>query len=92
MLEIELSESLKRKRDELRTKIDSLSHIDTDDLESSGADLAAKTQELEALNDSITSLQERIAGTPPLCCNTLHANLGMGLQRLKSSMIKLQPN
>jgi structural maintenance of chromosome 3 (chondroitin sulfate proteoglycan 6) len=62
MLEIELSESLKRKRDELRTKIDSLAHVDTDDLESTGADLAAKTQELEALADSITTLQDRIAG------------------------------
>ncbi|CUA71675.1 Chromosome segregation protein sudA [Rhizoctonia solani] len=62
MLEIELSESLKRKRDELRTKLDFLAHVDTDDLESTGADLAAKTQELEALNDSITTLQDRIAG------------------------------
>jgi structural maintenance of chromosome 3 (chondroitin sulfate proteoglycan 6) len=70
MLEIELSESLKRKRDELRTKLDSLAHIDTDDLESSGADLAAKTQELEALNDSIASLQDRITGAFSSCCAT----------------------
>lgn len=62
MLEIELSESLRRKRDELRTKIESLAHVDTDDLESSGADLQTKMQELEALGDSITSLQDRIAG------------------------------
>ncbi|CAE6444092.1 unnamed protein product [Rhizoctonia solani] len=82
MLEIELSESLKRKRDELRTKIDSLAHVDTDDLESTGADLAAKTQELEALNDSIVTLQDQT--------ETEHDKLTSEMNKLMAQVEKLQ--
>ncbi|KAJ1306154.1 hypothetical protein OPQ81_010865 [Rhizoctonia solani] len=85
MLEIELSESLKRKRDELRTKIDSLAHVDTDDLESTGADLAAKTQELEALNDSIATLQDRITET-----EAEHDKLTSEMNKLMAQVEKLQ--
>ncbi|EUC62501.1 chromosome segregation protein SudA [Rhizoctonia solani AG-3 Rhs1AP] len=85
MLEIELSESLKRKRDELRSKLDSLAHVDTDDLESTGADLAAKTQELEALNDSITTLQDRIAET-----EAEHDKLTSEMNKLTAQIEKLQ--
>ncbi|CAE7135963.1 unnamed protein product [Rhizoctonia solani] len=85
MLEIELSESLRRKRDELRTKLDSLAHVDTDDLESTGADLAAKTQELEALNDSITALQDRIAET-----EAEHDKLTSEMNKLMAQVEKLQ--
>ncbi|KAH7334862.1 structural maintenance of chromosome protein 3 [Rhizoctonia solani] len=85
MLEIELSESLKRKRDELRTKIDSLAHVDTDDLESTGADLTAKTQELEALNDSIATLQDRITET-----EAEHDKLTSEMNKLIAQVEKLQ--
>ncbi|KAF8678916.1 chromosome segregation protein sudA [Rhizoctonia solani] len=88
MLEIELRESLKRKKDELRTKIDSLAHVDTDDLESTGADLAAKTQELDALNDSITTLQDRITGT--LFTEFEHDKLTSELNKLMAQVEKLQ--
>ncbi|GAB1523286.1 Structural maintenance of chromosomes protein 3 [Rhizoctonia solani] len=82
MLEIELRESLKRKKDELRTKIDSLAHVDTDDLESTGADLAAKTQELDALNDSITTLQDQTEFE--------HDKLTSELNKLMAQVEKLQ--
>ncbi|KAF8706735.1 Structural maintenance of chromosome protein 3, partial [Rhizoctonia solani] len=82
MLEIELRESLKRKKDELRTKIDSLAHVDTDDLESTGADLAAKTQELDALNDSITALQDQT--------EVEHDKLTSELNKLMAQVEKLQ--
>ncbi|QRW12681.1 chromosome segregation protein sudA [Ceratobasidium sp. AG-Ba] len=85
MLEIELSESLRRKRDELRTKIESLAHIDTDDLESSGADLETKNQELEALGESISSLQDRIAEA-----EAEHDKLSSEINKLQSQVEKLQ--
>ncbi|KAG9120915.1 Structural maintenance of chromosomes protein 3 [Ceratobasidium sp. 392] len=83
MLEIERNESLKRKRDELKAKIESLAYVDTDDLESSGADLATKTQELDALGESIASLQDRIAGTE-------YDKLTSEINKLQSQVEKLQ--
>ncbi|KAG8779106.1 Structural maintenance of chromosomes protein 3 [Ceratobasidium sp. 428] len=85
MLEIELNESLKRKRDELRTKIESLAYVDTDDLESTGTDLATKTQELEALGESIASLQDRIAEA-----ESEYDKLTSEINKLQSQVEKIQ--
>ncbi|KZT33869.1 RecF/RecN/SMC protein [Sistotremastrum suecicum HHB10207 ss-3] len=55
MLEIDLNENLKRRREELKHKLSSIS--DAVGEESSDEDLAARQKELETLNTSITELQ-----------------------------------
>jgi uncharacterized coiled-coil DUF342 family protein len=60
LLEIELSEKLRRSRDDLRSKLDSLA---TDEAGvSSTTDPAAQKQALESLVQDIQALQEQIDG------------------------------
>ena len=67
MLEIELNESLKRRREDLRTKLDSFgSSIDAP---SSAEDLAAKKRELKSLEANIDDLKKQDTGK----IRTIHA-------------------
>ncbi|EKM54326.1 uncharacterized protein PHACADRAFT_146168 [Phanerochaete carnosa HHB-10118-sp] len=58
MLEIELNESLRRRREELKTKIETLGEAEAGD-STAAENLAAKQRELEKLNRSIEALQKR---------------------------------
>ena len=60
-MEIELNESLRRRRDELRNKIDSLGANSEGD-SSSAEDLTVKERELRALNTNIGNLTNRVRG------------------------------
>ncbi|KDQ62155.1 hypothetical protein JAAARDRAFT_450484 [Jaapia argillacea MUCL 33604] len=62
LIEIELGENLKKRRDELRDKIQSFGDADTGDASSVG-DLEARTRELKNLNSSIDSLTKRTIWT-----------------------------
>ena len=61
MLEIELNESLRRRREELKTKIEMLGEAEAGD-STAAESLAAKQRELEKLNRSIEALQKRAQG------------------------------
>ena len=61
MLEIELNESLRRRREELRGKIESLGEAEAGDA-SAAETLDAKTRELRTLNTSIDGLHKRAQG------------------------------
>ena len=61
MLEIELNESLRRRREELKTKIETLGGAEAGDA-SAAENLEAKQRELEKLNKSIDTLTKRIQG------------------------------
>ena len=61
MLEIELNESLRRKREELRVKIETLGVAEAGD-ESAAENLEARNRELKALNNSIEALQRKNQG------------------------------
>lgn len=63
MLEIDLNENLKRRREELKHKLNSIG--DAVGEESSDEDLAARQKELETLSTSITDLQ---ASDQRACC------------------------
>ena len=71
LMEIELNEGLLRRREELRLKIEGLGASEAGDTES-GEALEAKTRELRALNNSIESLEKKIAGelTNLLTCHS----------------------
>lgn len=58
MLEIELNESLRRRREELKTKIETLGEAEAGD-SSAAENLVSKQRELEKLNRSIDALQRR---------------------------------
>ena len=60
-IEIELNESLRRRRTELQTKIDQLGEAEAGDASSDEA-LAARTRELKALNTSIETLRKKSQG------------------------------
>lgn len=62
MLEIELNESLRRRREELRVKIETLGVAEAGD-ESAAENLEAKNRELKSLNNSIEALQRKNQGT-----------------------------
>ena len=62
MLEIELNESLRRRRNELNAKIDSLGEAESGD-SSAIEELEKKRRELDALNKSIESLTKKIQGS-----------------------------
>ncbi|KAF4621786.1 hypothetical protein D9613_012208 [Agrocybe pediades] len=57
-LEIELKERLRRRREELRSKIEALEEVDTDS--SSANDLESRERELKALNASIQTLTKKV--------------------------------
>lgn len=59
MLDIELNESLLRRRDELQAKLDGLSDAEGSE-SSSSEDLGARQRELNALVKSISSLTKKI--------------------------------
>ena len=61
MLEIELNESLRRKREELRSKIEMLGEAEEGDA-SAAENLEARNRELRSLNSSIDTLQKRNQG------------------------------
>lgn len=60
MIEIELKERLRRRKEEIRFKLDAIEERDVDS--SSADDLESRTRELKSLNASITSLNKKIAG------------------------------
>lgn len=62
MLEIELNESLRRRREELQSKLDSLGEVDAGASAFSEEELSARTRELKALKSNIKDLQKRAAG------------------------------
>lgn len=62
MIEIELNESLRRRREELRGKIETLGESEAGDA-SAGEELETRSRELKALNNSIESLTRKSAGT-----------------------------
>lgn len=59
-MDIELNESLRRRRDELQSKLERLGEADTGSSFDAN-DLDARTRELKALNTSITNLQKKAA-------------------------------
>ena len=61
MLEIELNESLRRRREELRGKIESLGEAEVGD-SSAVEDLESRTRELRALGNSIEGLNKKMQG------------------------------
>lgn len=61
MLEIELKESLRRRQEELRSKIEKLGEAEAGD-ESAAEELEAKNRELRLLNGTIDGLQKKIQG------------------------------
>lgn len=74
-LEIELNESLRRRRDELRGKIEALGVAETGDATSEQA-LEARARELRNLNAEITALTKKTQGQklfPILLYLTAHA-------------------
>ena len=70
MLEIELNESLRRRREEIRGKIEALGEAEAGDA-SSADDLDARTRELRALNSSIETLTKKSHGRNSVLLNLL---------------------
>lgn len=64
-LEMELNESLRRRRDEIRGKLESLSNPGRDNSSALG-DFGARQRELKLLQVSIDDLGEKITGSPPV--------------------------
>lgn len=60
-LEIELKERLRRRREELRLKLEALEEPDEDS--SSLNDLESRTRELRTLNASIQTMTKKVQGT-----------------------------
>jgi structural maintenance of chromosome 3 (chondroitin sulfate proteoglycan 6) len=63
VIEIELNESARRRRDELRAKLDALAEAPTGEA-SSEDDLEARQRELKILTTSIEAAQKRVNGAP----------------------------
>ena len=63
MIQVEINENLRRKSDELRTKIEALGEPEAGDA-TAGEDLETHTRQLQALNANIDSTTKRIRGTP----------------------------
>ena len=61
MLEIELKESLRRRQDELRSKIETLGAAEVGDA-SAAEDLETRNRELKALSNTVESLQKKLQG------------------------------
>ncbi|KAG8980084.1 Structural maintenance of chromosomes protein 3, partial [Tulasnella sp. 427] len=59
-LDIELNESLRRRREELRGKIESLGEAPGSDAAEGTEDLASRKRELASLNDSIATLESQL--------------------------------
>ncbi|KAG8976622.1 Structural maintenance of chromosomes protein 3 [Tulasnella sp. 425] len=59
-LDIELNESLRRRREELRGKIESLGEASGSDTAEGSEDLATRKRELASLNDSIATLEAQL--------------------------------
>lgn len=62
MIEIELNESLRRRREELKSKIDTLGEAEAGD-SSASEELEVKNRELKALNKSIENLTKKGQGS-----------------------------
>ena len=62
MIQVEINENLRRKRDELRTKIEALGEPEAGDA-TAGEDLETHTRQLQALNANIDNTTKRIRGT-----------------------------
>jgi structural maintenance of chromosome 3 (chondroitin sulfate proteoglycan 6) len=60
-IEIELNERLRRRHNELKTKIDALAEPEGGD-SSSADNLEARTRELKALNNAIEALKKKVSG------------------------------
>lgn len=60
-MEIELSENLRRRRDELKNKIEALGEAAEGDSDSA-QDLEARKRELRALNTQIDTLTNKLGG------------------------------
>lgn len=67
MIEIELNESARRRRDELRSKIDAIGEVQVGD-SSSGDDLETRSRELKILKTSIEAAQKRANGASLSFC------------------------
>jgi structural maintenance of chromosome 3 (chondroitin sulfate proteoglycan 6) len=67
MIEIELNERLRRRREELRLKIDALALAEGDEA-ASADDLEARTRELKTLNNSIQALTKKSQGERRWTC------------------------
>lgn len=67
VLEIELNENLRRRRDDLRSKIEQAEAarggVAQDDEDDSGEDLEQRKRELKKLDQSITEIGQRLEGT-----------------------------
>ena len=61
MLEIELKESLRRRREELLSKIERLGEAEVGDA-SAAEDLETRNRELKTLNGTIEGLQKKLQG------------------------------
>ena len=90
LLEIELNESLKRRREELQSNIESLGEADigtTFDPEN----FKARTRELKTLNVTISSLQDSAVGTL-MVLGSIAYMLTLSLQSSKNDKKNYQPS
>ena len=68
MLEIELNESLRRRREELQSKLELLGEAESETA-FNPSDLENRVRELKLLNSSIADLQKKTAGKTSLNIN-----------------------
>jgi structural maintenance of chromosome 3 (chondroitin sulfate proteoglycan 6) len=61
MIQIELNESLRRRRDELRSEIEGLGEPEIGDA-SAADDLKVRTHEMSTVNNAISTLTKRVQG------------------------------
>ena len=80
MLEIELNESLRRRRNELNAKIDSLGEAESGD-SSAIEELEKKRRELDALNKSIESLTKKIQGEPVMAMSSTQLTYSIEMEK-----------
>jgi structural maintenance of chromosome 3 (chondroitin sulfate proteoglycan 6) len=99
-IEIELNERLRRRRDELKTKLDELGELGDGD-SSSADDLESRVRELKTLNTSIQTLTKKNQSKSQLCSSSFCSlstkameeeidELQAEMQKLRASLEKVQ--
>ena len=64
IIQIELNESLRRRRDELRSQIEGLGEPEVGDVNAAD-DLQVRTHEISSVNNAINTLTKKIQGSFP---------------------------
>jgi structural maintenance of chromosome 3 (chondroitin sulfate proteoglycan 6) len=66
MIQIELNESLRRRRDELQSEIEGLGEPEIGDA-SAADDLKIRTHEMNSVNNAISTLTKKVQGVSSSC-------------------------